>query len=168
MNPPNVLISRVGEVKLADFGIAIAGGARDSSGKPEYLAPEQVQRRDHDERADLYALGLTLHETLTGSRVFYGSVTLAAAASVALPSASRPDVPQPLDRLVMRLLELEPSRRPSSASEVRAALAPFVSTHARQRLSESVRALGSRDEIAERPTAIKSDRTVRSPSAQQG
>lgn len=76
VNPRNVLISRVGEVKLADFGIARTLGERGNHetrhlmGSLAYLAPEQARSEAIDERADLFSLGLVLHEMLTGRPLF--------------------------------------------------------------------------------------------------
>jgi serine/threonine protein kinase len=80
VSPHNVLLSRDGAVKLADFGIAKALGAAGAEtsellkGKPLYMAPEQVTDPGSvDHRADLFAVGATLHELLTGRRVYRGS-----------------------------------------------------------------------------------------------
>lgn len=72
LNPPNVLVSRIGEVKLSDFGIARAASRVRLTevgmvrGKVQYLSPEQLRLQNFDHRADLFALGLTLWELLVG------------------------------------------------------------------------------------------------------
>ncbi len=128
LNPPNVLLSRYGEVKLSDFGVARAATevqAGEFAGKLEYMAPEQLARQKIDGRADLFALGLTLHETLTGRRLIRGvdfkEVARALTGPHAAPSAMRPDVPAELDAVVLGLLAVEPAARPSAA-EVRRVL----------------------------------------------
>ncbi|WP_263451652.1 serine/threonine-protein kinase [Hyalangium gracile] len=130
VNPPNVLVSRIGEVKLSDFGIArdtaraqltVAGNVR---GKLGYMAPEQAYGKPIDGRIDLYALGLTLHEALTGQRVLLGQnegelMHAAVTQEILPPSATRPDVPPELDAVVMGLLERNVSKRTATGAEVR-------------------------------------------------
>ena len=128
LNPPNVLLSKLGEVKLTDFGIARAVGhmqlteAGMIKGKPGYLAPEQAAGEDIDGRVDLFALGVTLWECLTGEQL------LAAADATAMvrntfdkpivpPRQKRPQVPQALETFVMDLLERDLSKRMPSARE---------------------------------------------------
>jgi serine/threonine-protein kinase len=74
ISPGNVLVSKFGEVKVADFGVALVarstdGGNQDSwfVGKPAYMAPEQLEQGPVDERADIYAVGAVLYEVLTGA-----------------------------------------------------------------------------------------------------
>jgi serine/threonine-protein kinase len=116
VNPPNILLSRIGEVKLGDFGVARAAihvrltQADRVRGKLGYLAPEQVRGQPFDGRADLFALGLTLHEALTGRRVFQGedasdTVRAEPPAFLVPPSVHRPGVPAELDAAIMELLQ---------------------------------------------------------------
>jgi len=128
VNPPNILISRIGEVKLSDFGVASAATRVGSQsgrfyGKVVYAAPEQMRSDVLDARTDLFALGLTLHEALTGRRVLNGDVeTLMAGGHlppIPRPSFLRAEVPEALDRLVMQLLEPLPESRPATGAEVR-------------------------------------------------
>ncbi len=78
LNPPNVMVSRTGDVKLTDFGIARASSEAHTTrtglfrGKLAYAAPEQLTKRDFDGRADLFALGVTMYELLTSMRLFKG------------------------------------------------------------------------------------------------
>jgi serine/threonine-protein kinase len=78
LNPPNVLISRTGQVKITDFGIARAmGEVRQNltgtlEGKLGYMAPEQDREQPIDERCDLFAVGIMLWELLCGRRLFEG------------------------------------------------------------------------------------------------
>ena len=133
VNPPNILVSTLGEVKLTDFGIAKASfGARLTQagyikGKPGYLAPEQLTDKPLDGRTDLFAVGITLHEALTGRPVFsneggenerYEVLEMV----IRPPSAIRPEVPAELDVAVMRMLERDLTKRVASA---RAAAFPF-------------------------------------------
>jgi serine/threonine-protein kinase len=133
LNPPNILLSRFGEVKLADFGIARAMGRSHVTrvgtvrGKAGYMAPEQAAARPFDGRADLFALGLTLHEALTGQRALRGDsddslMRASVEQPLEPPSTSRPEVPRAVDEIVMRLLERMPHDRTPSADVLRTAL----------------------------------------------
>ena len=130
LNPPNVLLSQLGEVKVADFGIARAATRIDVTqvgvvkGKPGYLAPEQAAGEPIDGRVDLFALGVTLHEALTGRRLFPTGddpASLSAVFDLPIPKPSqlRPEVPAALDRVVMKLLERPLSSRTASARAAR-------------------------------------------------
>ncbi len=127
LNPPNVLLSRVGEVKLADFGIARAVGAEGNTrtgalrGKLGYFSPEQIRGEAYDGRADLFSLGATVFETITGQRLFQASneaaaMKIALESTIAKPSTKRPDVSPELDAFVMGLLERDPARRSSTST----------------------------------------------------
>jgi len=156
VNPPNVLVSRLGEVKLGDFGIATAGQSDEFAGKPEYMAPEQASGVRYDSRADLFALGLVLHESLTGKRVFQGRTV---PTEIFPPGASRPDVPRELDQLVMDLLAIDPMRRIQGAGDVRARAAGMATRDGRQALAvEVVRAKVRTHEAA-------AEETVKEPRA---
>ncbi|HYO57351.1 serine/threonine-protein kinase [Archangium sp.] len=130
INPPNILLSRIGEVKLGDFGIARAAHHASITlpdrvvGKPGYMAPEQARAESFDARADLFALGLTLYEALTGRRVIQGEARQDARwgftpMSFPPPSAVRPEVPPLLDTIVLELLQWEPRERTPRAQRLR-------------------------------------------------
>jgi serine/threonine-protein kinase len=130
VNPPNILLSRLGEVKLADFGIARALSAASVTeagllrGKLRFMAPEAILGQPFDARADLFSLGLTLYLALTGRSAFQGSsdpelVRAALEAPIDRPSRWRPEVPPELDGILMKLLERDPGRRIQSARELR-------------------------------------------------
>ncbi|MDX1383224.1 MAG: AAA family ATPase, partial [Thermoanaerobaculia bacterium] len=135
LKPANVLLdARSGSVKLTDMGIALArGGPRVTrpgavAGTPTYMAPEQALGREVDARTDLYALGVMLYQWAVGRPPFEGDDALAVVsqhinAPVVPPRNLRPDLPASFERVVLRLLAKEPSRRFAAASEVREALA---------------------------------------------
>src|SRR6185369_13030602 len=103
VTPRNILLSRQGEVRLTDFGIARAmgaGGAR--AGTPAYMAPEAARGEPVDERSDLYSLGLVMGELLTGRRLRAESDLASAGAPVTLPELS--GVPAPFVEVARRLL----------------------------------------------------------------
>jgi serine/threonine-protein kinase len=124
------MLGRSGEVKLVDFGIAKALGAIGNEntrtgvvkGKLPYLAPEQIQGREYDQRADLFALGATLYEALVGRPPFRAASPwhLARLHSRALrpPSSANPRVTPALDEVCRRALAIDPAARYSSAQEM--------------------------------------------------
>jgi serine/threonine protein kinase len=151
LSPSNVLVSRAGELKLGDFGIAKTAGAQPMTatgiikGKVPYLPPEYIETGHFDARGDLYALGVMLYEVLTGQRPFDGDHDLETIRRIAVGNrpplrALRPDVPPTLEQVIERLLALDPNERIQSANEVLHAL-PMISVPvARQRLSALVAA----------------------------
>ena len=132
VSPSNVLISRSGEVKITDFGIAKAGGFdltnnRRVMGKWPYMSPEQTRGDELDSRADLFAAGAVIHELLCGPRLFRGESTssiIAAIREQAIPppSSLRPDLPPALDRVCQMLLERDRDLRAPDAGSVLAEL----------------------------------------------
>jgi hypothetical protein len=125
LTPANVLVSRSGKVKLADFGIAeVSRGAPVEpallAGKAGYLSPEQVQGRAIDARSDLFSLGIVLYELLGGGRLFgddeaaLEAVARFKASSLSPPPAATP----PLWEVLRRLLQPDPDRRPASAFDL--------------------------------------------------
>jgi hypothetical protein len=175
LNPPNILLSRIGEVKLADFGIARVadrpsvtrtGAVR---GKLAYAAPEQLLGRALDRRCDLWALGVTLHEAACARRLFAAPSEpeiLQRVLEDAVPSLSglRGDLPRVFVDLVGDLLQRAPERRPPSAEAVLARLAPALhavdaAQQGREALARAVgEALRAPAEVASREPA-----TVREP-----
>src|SRR5207248_5269616 len=116
IKPENILLTRKGQVKVADFGLSrdVAGG-QDLSltqdgvtmGTPLYMSPEQAQGKPLDHRSDLYSLGVTLYHMLSGQPPFRGETALALAVQhVKTPPEPlanlRPDVPEALCRVVHR------------------------------------------------------------------
>ncbi|HEU0036350.1 MAG TPA: protein kinase [Kofleriaceae bacterium] len=139
LSPRNVMLSRDGEVKLVDFGIAVTLGAADEgpnvqsapTGSFPYMSPEQVRREPLSGQTDLFSVGVLLWEMLVGHRLFARSdpdATLAAVtgAPIPRPSAERADVPAKLDEVVMRALERDRDARWSSAAEMLGALQRYL------------------------------------------
>jgi serine/threonine-protein kinase len=133
VSPANILLSHVGEVKVADFGVAlVARGDRDADskgelvGKPAYMAPEQFATDPVDARADLFSMGVILYEMLTGAHPFgSGMLERQLAASrgeiIALREL-RPDLPASLDAYFATALAPGPSERVSDARSMIRAL----------------------------------------------
>ncbi len=130
VKPANIFITRRDKPKLLDFGIArvahrAALPALDGmvAGSPHYLAPEQIENGSADARTDVYALGVVLHELLSGRKAFEGrslaeitQAVLAGAAGTA--QALRPEVPAALSAIAARAMARAPAERHASAGEL--------------------------------------------------
>lgn len=128
MSPPNVLITRYGEVKIADFGLAKANSQLEHSqpgvikGKFGYLSPEAAQGREVDQRTDIFAVGIILWEMLAGRRLFLGrtdleTVKMVQRAEVPDIRSLNPGVPGPILHVLGRLLAADPNARFTTARE---------------------------------------------------
>ena len=132
LKPGNIVLTRDGEPKILDFGLAILlASATDGRmtqpgmivGSLPYMAPEQLFGQADDARVDIYALGAMLFEMTTGKRPFIKDrpeSLMFAIINQAAPSARsiRSETPEALDRLIDSCLQKEPAQRPSSAAEV--------------------------------------------------
>jgi CheY-like chemotaxis protein len=125
--PKNVMVAYSGAVKVVDFGIAkmmrssllaLTTSVKGSSG---YMSPEQLAGKPLDARSDIFSLGVLSHELLTSRRLFAPDdrgFTDLDPAKIAPPHLINAAVPEALSEIVMRALELEPSRRFASAREM--------------------------------------------------
>ncbi|MBS2033178.1 MAG: protein kinase [Deltaproteobacteria bacterium] len=137
ITPRNILLGRLGEVKIADFGVAkpmaklTEGMMRGTVG---YMAPEQALADRHvDGRTDLFALGLVLYEMVAGCRPYPVLKELDLAERLQRVDEPfepvrrhNPSVPRELERLIAKMVELRPERRFQSAAELVAALEEFL------------------------------------------
>jgi serine/threonine protein kinase len=139
VSPSNIMVGKTGVAKLLDFGIAKAATAlRDDKtktgtikGKLGYMSPEQIDGAPIDRRADIFALGVVLHECLTMKRLFRGhndlhTIRLVRDARVVPPSRCGAASDDEIDAVVMRMLARSPDERFADCDAVVAALTPIV------------------------------------------
>jgi len=130
MKPENLLVTKEGVVKVADFGLARAYAdgrvtqAGAVTGTVQYLAPEQIRGEPADPRSDLYSLGIVAYELLTGKLPFTGETAMAIAYKhlsdrVPAPTSILPGLPDELDRFVAAATDRDRELRPESAEVMR-------------------------------------------------
>jgi eukaryotic-like serine/threonine-protein kinase len=134
IKPANVMVTRKGEVKVMDFGIArIVAGPQTAPqtsavlGTAAYISPEQAQGQAVDGRSDIYSLSAVLYEMVTGRPPFVGDSSVAVAykqvnESPMPPSLANADVSPRLDAVLMRALAKNPANRYQTAEDFRADL----------------------------------------------
>lgn len=128
ISPKNLMISCEGEVKITDFGIAkaqglIQGDKVEGLGKAAYVSPEQIVGESVDQRSDLFSLGAVLFETLTGERAFQGKnrpeiIEKVLHQPVLSVRALNPDVPQPLEKIILKALKQNREERYQNAGKM--------------------------------------------------
>ncbi|MEV0094767.1 serine/threonine-protein kinase [Streptomyces sp. NPDC050738] len=139
LKPRNVMVKPDGTVTVLDLGVASVLDTDTTRlthtgspiGSPAYMAPEQAMGGAVGPYTDLYALGVLLHELLSGDVPFAGSTVLGVLHRHLYEPPQpvrqiRPEVPEPLEALVLRLLAKDPQHRPASAQEVYELLAPLL------------------------------------------
>ncbi len=137
ITPQNILLSYRGEVKVIDFGIAKAANRIQKTqagilkGKFGYMSPEQVLGKEVDHRSDLFAVGVTLFEMLTGERLFaadsdFSTLERVRNAQVPPPRTLNAAVPEELERILYKALAREPSDRYASCGELGKELSEFL------------------------------------------
>lgn len=127
IKPQNIIISRDGKVKVTDFGIAKAASSStitsSTMGSVHYISPEQARGGYSDERSDIYSLGITIFEMLTGTVPFDGDSAVAVAVqhiqdSIPAPSQLVEGIPVSVDKIVLKCTQKKTDRRYQSASEL--------------------------------------------------
>jgi serine/threonine-protein kinase len=161
VSPHNVFVTSGGNAKLLDFGIAKTAIQETRTrtgllkGKVAYMAPEQALGARVDRRADIWSLGVTFWEALTGIRLFKAdneaaSLRLTLSGSIAKPSSVRSEIPGEIDRIVLRALKREPVQRYAAASLMAEELRSWAQ---RQRLPMMAPARELMDELFGRDVA---------------
>lgn len=132
IKPANILLTADGKAVLSDFGIAqVAGGTQYTSsgammGTLQYMAPEQGTARG-DARSDIYSMGIVLYEMLVGEPPFDADTPLAILLKhlndpLPIPREKNPEIPEPLERVLLKTLAKQPEDRYGSAQEMAQAL----------------------------------------------
>ncbi|MES1207130.1 MAG: protein kinase, partial [Pseudomonadota bacterium] len=172
ISPSNLFVSKRGDVKLGDFGIAHAQ-RRDAKtqagtlkGKYGYMSPEQVVGRPIDARSDLFAIGVVLAELLTGRRLFSAAADLDVLLKVRDVRLDRldkygTDIPPALDAIVRGTLKKDPAERPQTASALRDQLSDYLFAAGERIGPAELRAFAARLLGADPDTAARLLRTAR-------
>lgn len=127
IKPQNIIISRDGKVKVTDFGIARAATSNTITsnvmGSVHYTSPEQARGGYSDEKSDIYSLGITMYEMLTGRVPFNGETTVAIAIKhiqdeMPSPRELIPEIPVSVEQIVLKCTQKSPDRRYAKMSDV--------------------------------------------------
>jgi len=129
LKPQNIMIDREGNARIMDFGIARSlkakgiTGAGVMIGTPEYMSPEQAEVKDVDQRSDIYSFGVILYEMLVGRVPFEGETLLGIAMKHKSqppqnPKELNPQIPDDLNRMVLKCLEKSKEKRYQSAEDM--------------------------------------------------
>lgn len=140
VSPPNILISKRGEIKMVDFGLAKATSQLEETdpgvvkGKFSYLSPEAASGTEVDRRADVFSAGILLFELLSGQRLFYGendyhTVELVRKAEVPRITQINPMVPREMERILFRALAKDPDNRYQQATDLAEDLTGLLFTY---------------------------------------
>ncbi len=140
MSPPNVLLTKYGEVKIVDFGLAKANSQLEKSepgiikGKFSYLSPEAAMGQEVDGRTDIFAVGIILWELLAGQRLFLGETdfqTVKKVQQAQIPpiSSINRNVSPELERIINRALARDPTQRYPNARDLARELTTFLFTY---------------------------------------
>ncbi len=152
VSPQNVLISREGEVKITDFGIAKATIKASKTqpgkiqGKFSYMSPEQATGSHLDHRSDIFSLGIIFFEMLTGYKLYSGDDTSAKyarvrEAKIPKPTRYNPNIPKELEEIVLKMLAKDPDDRFQSAGEIQRELTDYLYPSSTELIAESLKNL---------------------------
>lgn len=146
----NIIVGQNNHVKIIDFGLAQSAHQQGMTatglimGTPEYMSPEQVSGKRVDERADIYSLGIILYELFTGRVPFSGDSAIAVGFKQLKddppkPTELNPQLPESIEKVILKALEKDPIRRYSSVSAMKAELEDAVSRPALGKAASQVR-----------------------------
>ena len=121
------MLAKDGKIKIAGFGLACINNASKMTmagqilGTPLYMSPEQIKGRPVDNRSDIYSLGITFYESLTGRVPFpHGDIGYCHIHETPpLPSLLNPDIPEPLEKIIIKSIEKNPENRYQNVREMR-------------------------------------------------
>ncbi|HLF76137.1 MAG TPA: protein kinase [Dehalococcoidia bacterium] len=161
LKPGNVWLTEDGRAMIGDFGLAVAADrsrltqAGMMVGTVSYMPPEQAMGGEVGPRSDLYSLGAMLYEMVCGRPPFVGDESVAIIGQhlntpPVAPTWHRPDCPLALEALILRLLEKDPNKRPSNATEVREALSSVTSIPRAATVIEAVTSAEAHDPLYRR------------------
>lgn len=116
----NVMISRSGQVKLLNYGVAAVQPQfpKHIVGSNEYMAPEQIKQKTINEKTDIYAFGALMYHALTGRIANSGTRSLGEGGKISTPTSLNSSVPVNLNNLIVTCLQTDADRRPESMSEI--------------------------------------------------
>ena len=127
IKPQNIIMSRDGKVKVTDFGIAKVADSTTvtttAAGTVHYISPEQARGGYSDERSDIYSLGITMYEMVTGRVPFEGETNVAVAlmhiqSEITPPRQLEPSIPVSFEKIILKCTQKKPERRYTSAREL--------------------------------------------------
>ena len=127
IKPQNIIMSRDGKVKVTDFGIAKVADSTTvtttAAGTVHYISPEQARGGYSDERSDIYSLGITMYEMVTGRGPFEGETNVAGAqmhihSEMVPPRKLEPSIPVSFEKIILKCTQKKPERRYASAKEL--------------------------------------------------
>ncbi len=130
LKPANIMLDGRGRVRITDFGLALssedATGRRETSGTPAYMAPEQIGKGEASVRSDIYSLGLVFYELFTGRLPYQANTPVEwrrahLESSPKAPSSVVKDIDLTVESAILRCLQKDPAKRPSSVRQVAAA-----------------------------------------------
>jgi serine/threonine protein kinase/tetratricopeptide (TPR) repeat protein len=161
LKPQNIMIDKDGNAKIMDFGIARSvqmGGVTEaglSFGTPDYMSPEQVKGQDVDQRSDIYSLGVSLYEMLTGTVPFKDETPYAVAMkhvneTPQAPKEVNSQIPGELDRIILKCMEKKKDNRYQTVQELFAELENLEKTIL---IKEDIPPIGK-----EEPSVVRKDK----------
>lgn len=159
IKPENIMITKSGEVKVADFGLARVLQREGSvqltqagmtMGTPLYMSPEQAEGKALDHRSDIYSLGIACYHVLTGHPPFTGETALAVAVQHLNRTPEplenvRPDLPPALARIIHKMIAKSPNHRYQSARDLIRELRPLLQEYLDEELGDDLPGLDTAD-----------------------